>query len=101
MLQPRTYGHQGIISPPPLSPPPLPRLGEDFGIVCTFHPKPVKNGDWNGTGAHTNYSTKAMREPGGMEVILAAVDRLSKCHPEHISQVHGCGVGRKSAVRGG
>ncbi len=25
----------------------LHRLGEQFGIVCTFHPKPVK-GDWNG-----------------------------------------------------
>ena len=25
----------------------LHRLGEDFGIVSTFNPKPVK-GDWNG-----------------------------------------------------
>ena len=25
----------------------LHRLGEDFGIVTTFNPKPVK-GDWNG-----------------------------------------------------
>ena len=25
----------------------LHRLGEQFGIVSTFHPKPVK-GDWNG-----------------------------------------------------
>ena len=35
----------------------LHRLGEDFGIVTTFNPKPVK-GDWNGarrslTGAGT------------------------------------------------
>ena len=61
----------------------LHRVCEDFGVKATLDPKPVP-GDWNGAGAHCNYSTKKMREEGGMKVINEAIEELSKHHQEHI-----------------
>lgn len=36
------------------------------------------------TGGHTNFSTKPMREDGGMKAIEAAIEKLSKKHDKHI-----------------
>jgi len=63
----------------------LQRVCEDFQVYCTLHPKPITEGDWNGAGMHTNVSTKAMREEGGLEVIKTAIYKLGAKHAEHIA----------------
>src|SRR3989344_7851848 len=59
------------------------RLGEDFQVYAKLDPKPM-SGDWNGAGGHTNFSTKSMREEGGLEAVKKACQKLGSFHKQHI-----------------
>jgi glutamine synthetase len=64
----------------------LERIAEKHGARICYYPKPTP--DANGKGCHINFSTKPMREYGGIDIIMACMDKLAANHKAHI-EVYG------------
>jgi len=66
------------------------RLCEKYGIDIEWRCKPIRAAfdqplDWNGSGMHTNFSTKHIREVGGKEYFEKLMAAFAKHMDEHIA----------------
>ena len=74
----------------------LDRISEKYDVKINLEPKPLKDKSY-GSGCHTNYSTKSMREKTieeidysykvnktGLDYIYEAIEKLSLKHNEHM-----------------
>ena len=74
----------------------LARTAEESGIQINLDPKPL-NGEHNGSGCHTNFSTLAMREDEGYDEIVKAINLLADHHEVHMKNY---GVGNDRRMTG-
>ena len=56
----------------------LERTGEKYGLAVDYHPKPLGDTDWNGSGMHANFSNGVMRTEGSQEPFDKICEEFSK-----------------------
>ena len=62
----------------------LERTAEKYGLAINWHPKPLGDTDWNGSGMHANFSNTAMRESGQEDVFTKICEEFGKNVARHI-----------------
>ena len=62
----------------------LMRVAEKYGVQIDLRPKPLTEGDWNGSGMHVNFSNREMREEGGKEMFESICNSFEETHNEAI-----------------
>ena len=62
----------------------LERTAEKYGLAIEWHPKPLGDTDWNGSGMHANFSNTIMRESGKQDVFTKICEQFGKNVKRHI-----------------
>lgn len=70
----------------------LSRVAEEYGAFIELHPKPLGN-EWNGSGAHLNFSIRTMRNENGLEEIIKACERME---PVKMRELHLAAYGNEA-----
>ena len=63
----------------------LERIGEKYSVAVNWHPKPLGDTDWNGSGMHANFSNSTLRECGNEAVYRKICEGFRPVVDEHIS----------------
>ncbi|MBX2849573.1 MAG: glutamine synthetase beta-grasp domain-containing protein [Acidiferrobacterales bacterium] len=63
----------------------LERTAEKYGLAIEWHPKPLGDTDWNGSGMHANFSNGAMRDNGDEGIFTKICEEFGKNIERHIS----------------